>query len=65
VSVDTYLKGKNTSRYVVVEEDDVRILLSPKLVEWAQSVKLDVRQRLIRKAITVDVEHRHGPHCRH
>lgn len=65
MSVDTYLKGKNISRYAVVDEEDVRILLSPKLVEWAQSIHVDVRQRLIRRALSVDVEHRHGPHCRH
>ncbi len=61
MSVDTYLKGKNLSPYHAVEQDDVKILVAPKLIQWAAAVHLDVRQFLMFKSIRVGAEHKHAP----
>jgi hypothetical protein len=65
VSVDTYLKGKNLSPYRAIEHSDVKILVAPKLLQWAAAVYLDVKQFLLWKSFQVEVEHRHGPTCQH
>jgi hypothetical protein len=65
VSVDTYLKGKNTSRYSVHRQDDVKILLAPRLVQWAKSVHLDTKRFLFWDSFDIEVEHRHTRFCRH
>ncbi len=65
MSVDTYLKGKNTSRYQVVQQDGLQILLSFRLVQWAKGVDLRLNRFLFFKWFAVDVEpmraHVHGP----
>jgi hypothetical protein len=61
VSVDTYLKGKNTSKYHRYREGGVDVLVAPSLVRWAQWVDLDVRTFLLWKSWEIEVEHRHGP----
>jgi hypothetical protein len=61
VSVDTYLKGKNLSRYSVAQQDDVQILIAFSLMQWAKRVELDVKQFLLWKSFDIEVEHRHGP----
>ena len=65
MSVDTYLKGKDTSRYTGVDHEGTSILLSPSLVRWAGSVALDVRRSLLRRRFAVHVAHRHTAACRH
>jgi len=65
VSVDTYLKGKNTSRYRVMRQDDVKILIAPRLVEWAKSVRLDAKRFLFWDSFDIEVEHRHTRSCQH
>ncbi len=61
MSVDTYLKGKRLSPYHAVEQDGVRILVAPKLIEWAAAVRLEVKQFLIFKSFDVGAEHKHAP----
>ncbi len=61
MSVDTYLKGKNLSKYQRVEYGDVEILIAPTLPRWAKAVFLDVRRFLFWKSFEVLAEHNHGP----
>jgi hypothetical protein len=61
VSVDTYLKGKNLAPYKAIEQGDVKILVAPKLTQWAAAVHLDVKKFLMFKSIRVGAEHKHAP----
>ena len=61
MSVDTYLKGKNLAPYRTVEQDGVKILVAPKLIQWAATVQVGVKQFLIFKSIEVGAEHKHAP----
>lgn len=65
VSVDTHLKGKNTSPYSEVEQGRVKLLLSPRLTDWAQAVHLTTKNLVIWPRLKVLVEHRHTASCRH
>ena len=65
MSVDTHLKGKNLSPYRKVRHGDVELLLNPRLVQWASSMKVDAGRKALRTRLLVDLEHQHGPHCRH
>ena len=65
MSVDTHLKGKNLSPYRSVRQGDVELLLDPKLIQWASTVRVDAGRRPIRHRLLVDLEHQHGPHCGH
>ena len=38
MSVDTYLKGKNIEPYAALEIDGLRVLVSPRLAQSAESV---------------------------
>ena len=61
MSVDTYLKGKNTAPYSVINFEGLKILVASSLARWAEHVQLDVKQFLIWKSFDVQVQHRHGP----
>jgi len=63
VSVDTYLKGKNTSKYQRVEQDGLQILASDGLHRFAKRIELDAKKFLMWKSFDVWVEakHAHGP----
>ena len=65
MSVDTYLKGKNTSSYLRLEHDGVEVLVSPTMAQWSQRVSLQVERGWLRQRLTAEVEHQHGPACRH
>lgn len=66
MSVDTHMKNKKTEGYEIVDVDDVELLVSPKLLDWAHTVAISRGRSYIgRKAIKVEVEHDHGPMCRH
>ena len=67
MSVDTYLKRKNLKPYAVLEHQDVKILVAPSLVQWAQAVELNVKQFLVWKSFDVEAiaRHEHGANCRH
>ncbi len=62
MSVDTNVKGKNLAPYRRVRHEDFRILMSPKLVGMAQSMRVDVSGS-IRKRLTVDFDDGTGGAC--
>jgi hypothetical protein len=63
VSVDTYLKGKNTSQYMRVEQDGLQILVAGGLQRFAERIELDAKKFLFWRSFDVWVEakHAHGP----
>ncbi len=61
MSVDTYLKGKNIKPYATVEFEGLRVLVSPRLAAWAESVEVGLNRFLFWKSFDVIVEHRHVP----
>jgi hypothetical protein len=65
VSVDTYLRGKNTKGYTRLRRGDVEILVAPSLLRWANGVHVDTTSFLFRKKLSVFVDHRHTNACRH
>ena len=68
MSVDTYLKGKNLQPYSEAHHEDVKILIAPSLIRWAQLIHVGAKQFLIWKSFEVEAEarpHRHGPTCAH
>ena len=69
MSVDTYLKRKNTSKYGTLEHQGVRVLVSPLLAHSVRSVHIGMRRALLWKSFSIQVEpigeHFHGPACRH
>ena len=64
MSVDTNTVGKNLSPYTVVRRAGIKVLVAPSLVGFADEVHLAVGGR-VRKRLRVDIDHVHGPHCRH
>ena len=65
MSIDTYLKGKNISRYNVLQQGDLKILVAPSLVQWAKSVQLGTKRFLFWESFDIEAEHRHRPTCAH
>ena len=63
MSVDTYLKRKNLSRYYSSRISDVVILLSQSLGSWAQSISISAKHFLFWTSFNVDVVpiHTHAP----
>ncbi len=63
MSVDTYLKGKNTSRYQIVRQDGLEILVAFGLPRFARSIALDAKKFLVWRSFNVEIEakHAHGP----
>jgi len=61
VSVDTYLKGKNLAKYQPVQVDDVELLVTPVLRQWASRVEVEVNQFLFWKRFDVFADHAHRP----
>ena len=64
MSVDTYLKRKDLSRYQAAEFAGVRILLSAKLAGWARDLSIHARRFLLWESLAVEVapvdEHAHA-----
>jgi hypothetical protein len=65
VSVDTYLKGKDTSTYRRVAQDGIDVLVAPAMARWSERVDLTTKRGVLGRGLTVDVTHEHGPACRH
>ena len=63
MSVDTYLKRKNLSRYRTTRIDNVVILLSQMLGTWAQSISISAKRFLFWASFDVEVVpiHAHAP----
>jgi hypothetical protein len=69
VSVDTYLRGKQTSGYVTLNDGDLKLLISQSLYREAESLRLDVSDFLIWRKLSAEAipraDHFHSPACRH
>ncbi len=65
MSVDTYLKGKKTDSYLKVFQDEMEIMVSPKLLQFAEVIELVAVKKLIGSKLDVVAHHVHGPSCQH
>ena len=66
MSVDTYLKGKNTSRYRRVhDEDDITVIISPSLIGYAHKIELTTRKKLVGFKLVALAHHEHSHACEH
>ncbi len=55
MSVDTNTKGKSLGSYRRVSRDGVELLLAPKLAQYATTVRLDARRKLLRTGFVVQL----------
>jgi len=62
VSVDTNTKGKNLAPYRRMKHANFKILMAPKLVGLANSMRVDVTGGL-RKRLTVELDDGTGGAC--
>jgi hypothetical protein len=65
VSVDTYLKGKDTSSYKKIQHEDITILVAKPLMQYASRVELVTKKKLIGSKLTALAHHQHTAACRH
>lgn len=65
MSVDTYVKGRDTSGYTELERDGVRVLVAPRLARLADGLRVETRGLGPLRRLDVTVEHVHGPACAH
>ena len=56
VSVDTYLRRKDTSNYEIVEGEGIQVLVSPILAEQASRIHVDLQKFLFWKSFAVYAE---------
>ena len=63
MSLDTYLKRKNLSRYHAARTDNVLIFLSQRLGTWAQTISITAKRFLLWTSFAVEVIpiHSHAP----
>jgi hypothetical protein len=61
VSVDTYLKRKNLTKYQTQELDGIEVLITPVLSQWASRVEVDIDRFLFWKRFDVIADHAHRP----
>ena len=62
MSVDTYLKRKNLSAYRTATYEDIRILVSDRLLNWAEALRISSRRFLLWKSLKIDLApiHQHA-----
>lgn len=66
MSVDTYLQGKNLKPYKAIhDDDDVRVLVAPKLLTYANRIDLVTRKKLVGAKLVAIAHHEHSAACRH
>lgn len=66
MSVDTFLKGKRTNGYRRYHEEDLTVMVSPKLIQFASKVELVSKKKLIgTNKVVVIAHHEHTARCRH
>ena len=65
MSVDTYIKGKDTTSYARVEHGDITVLVAPGMARWSERITLATKRGLLRRGLDIAVEHEHGPACQH
>ncbi len=61
MSVDTYLKRKNLTKYQTQELDGIELLITPVLSQWASRVEVDIDRFLFWKRFDVIADHAHRP----
>ena len=63
MSLDTYMKRKDVSRYHTAQSDDVVLMLSPTLGTWAQSISITAKRFLFWTTLAVNAVpiHAHAP----
>ena len=61
MSVDTYLKRKNLTKYQTQELDGIEVLITPVLSQWASRVQVDIDRFLFWKRFDVIADHAHRP----
>jgi hypothetical protein len=61
VSVDTYLKRKNLSKYQTRELNGIQVLVTPVLSQWASRVEIELNRFLFWKRFDVFADHLHRP----
>ncbi len=62
MSVDTYLKRKNLSAYRTTTCEDIRILVSDRLLSWAEALHISARRFLLWKSLKIEIApvHQHA-----
>ncbi len=65
MSVDTYLNGKNISRYRKLEQDEITIMIDPKLMRYAHRIDIVTRKKLIGSKLVALAHHEHTAACKH
>jgi hypothetical protein len=65
VSVDTYLKGKDTRGYQRARLEEIDVLVSPTMARWSDTIEVGTKSGLFRRRFAIAVEHLHGPACQH
>lgn len=65
MSVDTYLKGKDTSSYKKIKHEDITILVAKPLMQYASRVELVTKKKLIGAKLAALAHHQHTAACRH
>ncbi len=65
MSVDTYLKGKDTSSYRRIHHEDITLLIAKPLLQYASRIELITRKKLLSTKLTAVAHHQHTAACRH
>ena len=65
MSVDTYLKGKDTSSYRKIHHEDITILVAKPLIQYASRIELVTRRKLLGSKLVAVAHHQHTAACRH
>ena len=62
MSVDTYLKRKNLSAYRTATYEDIRILVSDRLMSGAEALRISSRRFLLWKSLKIEIApiHQHA-----
>ncbi len=65
MSVDTGLRGKDTTRYLRVQIEDVRVLVAPSMAKVTDPVHVATTGASFWRGFSVTIHHTHGPACAH
>ncbi len=65
MSVDTYLKGKDTSSYRRIHHEDITILVAKPLLQYASRIELVTRRKMLGTKLAAVAHHQHTAACRH
>lgn len=65
MSVDTYLKGKDTTSYRKIHHEDITILVAKPLIQYASRIDLVTRKKITGTKLSAVAHHQHTAACRH